>query len=39
MITAYIVQVQGYACAVGSAALNQKLSRERANNVVLAFLE
>ena len=37
-ITAYIVQVQGYASAVGSAALNQKLSRERADNV-LAFLE
>ena len=37
-ITAYIIQVQGYASAVGSAALNQKLSMERANNV-LAFLE
>lgn len=37
-ITAYIVQVQGYASAVGSVALNQKLSMERANNV-LAFLE
>jgi OOP family OmpA-OmpF porin len=37
-ITAYIIQVQGYASAVGSAALNQKLSMERANNV-LAYLE
>ncbi len=37
-ITAYIIQVQGYASAVGSAALNQKLSLERAENV-LAFLE
>jgi OmpA-OmpF porin, OOP family len=37
-IDAYIIQVQGYASAVGSAALNQKLSMERANNV-LAFLE
>ncbi len=37
-ITAYIIQVQGYASAVGSAALNQKLSMERANNV-LAILE
>ncbi len=37
-ITAYIIQVQGYASAVGSAALNQKLSLERADNV-LAFLE
>jgi OmpA-OmpF porin, OOP family len=37
-ITAYIIQVQGYASAVGSAALNQKLCMERANDV-LAFLE
>jgi len=37
-ITAYIVQVQGYASAVGSVALNQKLSSERADSV-LAFLE
>ena len=34
----YIIQVQGYASAVGSAALNQKLSSERAN-AVTAFLE
>ena len=37
-INGYIIQVQGYASAVGSAALNQKLSMERADNV-LAFLE
>jgi OOP family OmpA-OmpF porin len=37
-ITAYIIQVQGYASAVGSVALNQKLSLERADNV-LEFLE
>jgi OOP family OmpA-OmpF porin len=37
-ITAYILQVQGYASAVGSAALNQKLSSERAN-AVTAVLE
>jgi OmpA-OmpF porin, OOP family len=37
-INAYIIQVQGYASAVGSAALNQKLSAERADNV-LTFLE
>jgi OOP family OmpA-OmpF porin len=37
-INAYIIQVQGYASAVGSAALNQKLSLERADGV-LAFLE
>ena len=33
-ITAYIIQVQGYASKVGSAALNQKLSQERATNVL-----
>lgn len=37
-ITAYIIQVQGYASKVGSAALNEKLSMQRADNV-LAFLE
>ncbi len=37
-VTAYILQVQGYASKVGSAALNQKLSTERAENVT-SFLE
>jgi OmpA-OmpF porin, OOP family len=37
-ITAYIIQVQGYASKVGSAALNQTLSAERADHV-LEFLE
>jgi len=37
-ITGYVIQVQGYASKVGSAALNQTLSTERANNV-LQFLE
>jgi OOP family OmpA-OmpF porin len=37
-IKAYILQVQGYASAVGSAALNQRLSSERAANVT-DFLE
>jgi outer membrane protein OmpA-like peptidoglycan-associated protein len=37
-ITAYILQVKGYASKVGSAALNQKLSTERAENVT-SFLE
>ena len=32
-VTAYILQVQGYASAVRSAALNQRLSSERANAV------
>jgi outer membrane protein OmpA-like peptidoglycan-associated protein len=33
-VTGYVIQVKGYASAVGSAALNQKLSQERAANVV-----
>jgi outer membrane protein OmpA-like peptidoglycan-associated protein len=37
-INAYILQVQGYASKVGSAALNQKLSSERAD-AVTAILE
>ncbi len=34
-ITAYIIQVQGYASKVGSAAFNQKLSTERAPKTLL----
>ncbi len=37
-INGYIIQVQGYASAVGSAALDQKLSLERADHV-LEFIE
>jgi OmpA-OmpF porin, OOP family len=37
-ITAYIILVKGYASKVGSAALNQRLSTERAENVT-DFLE
>src|SRR5271169_4068150 len=37
-IKGYIIQVQGYASKVGSAALNQRLSMERADHV-LEFLE
>jgi OmpA-OmpF porin, OOP family len=37
-VTGYVIQVKGYASAVGSAALNQKLSTERAN-AVTEFLE
>jgi OOP family OmpA-OmpF porin len=33
-ITAYIIQVQGYASKVGSAAMNQRLSAERADHVL-----
>jgi OmpA-OmpF porin, OOP family len=37
-ITGYVLQVQGYASAIGSAALNQRLSSERADHVT-EFLE
>jgi len=37
-VTAYILLVEGYASKVGSAALNQKLSAERAENVT-TYLE
>ena len=33
-VKGYVIQVQGYASKVGSAALNQKLSQERATNVI-----
>lgn len=32
-IDGYVIQVKGYASAIGSSAMNQKLSTERANNV------
>jgi OmpA-OmpF porin, OOP family len=38
-ITAYILQVQGYASAVGSAALNQRLSSERAEAVTAVLVQ
>lgn len=37
-LTGYVIQVKGYASSVGSAALNQRLSEERAANVI-DFLE
>jgi OmpA-OmpF porin, OOP family len=37
-VTGYVIQVKGYASAVGSASLNQKLSIERAN-AVTQYLE
>lgn len=37
-VEGYVIQVKGFASAVGSSALNQKLSTERANNVT-EFLE
>ena len=38
-ITGYMIQVKGYASAVGSVALNQKLSEDRANNVATIMLQ
>ena len=38
-ITAYMIQVKGYASSVGSASLNQKLSEDRANNVTHILLQ
>lgn len=38
-VTAYMIQVKGYASSVGSATLNQKLSEDRANNVTNILLQ
>ena len=38
-ITGYMIQVKGYASSTGSVALNQKLSEERANNVVNLLIQ
>lgn len=38
-ITAYTIQVKGYASSVGSASLNQKLSEDRANSVTQFLLQ
>jgi len=38
-INGYMVQVKGYASSVGSVALNQKLSEDRANNVSNILLQ
>jgi outer membrane protein OmpA-like peptidoglycan-associated protein len=38
-INGFMVQVKGYASASGSASLNQKLSEDRANNVVNILLQ
>jgi outer membrane protein OmpA-like peptidoglycan-associated protein len=38
-VNGYMIQVKGYASASGSAALNQKLSEERANNVSNILLQ
>ena len=38
-ITAYTIQVKGYASKVGSASLNQTLSEDRANNVTQFLMQ
>jgi OOP family OmpA-OmpF porin len=38
-VNGYVIQVKGYASASGSAALNQKLSEDRANNVTNVLLQ
>ena len=38
-VKGYMVEVKGYASAVGSVALNQKLSEERASNVTTILLQ
>jgi outer membrane protein OmpA-like peptidoglycan-associated protein len=37
--TGYIIQVKGYADSGGNAAMNQKLSMERAQNVIAFLLQ
>ena len=37
--TGYIIQVKGYADSSGNAAMNQKLSMERAQNVIAFLLQ
>lgn len=38
-VTGYMIQVKGYASSSGNAALNQKLSEDRAENVVKILLQ
>jgi outer membrane protein OmpA-like peptidoglycan-associated protein len=38
-VNGYMIEVKGYASAVGSAAINQKLSQERAQNVTDVLLQ
>jgi len=38
-VNGYMIEVKGYASATGSAALNQKLSEQRANNVSTILLQ
>lgn len=38
-VNGYMIQVKGYASATGSAAINQKLSEQRANNVSTILLQ
>jgi OmpA-OmpF porin, OOP family len=38
-LTGYIIQVKGFADSSGNAAMNQKLSMERAQNVIAFLLQ
>ena len=38
-INAYMIEIKGYASSVGSAALNQKLSEDRASNVANVLMQ
>ena len=38
-VNGYMIEVKGYASSVGSVALNQKLSEDRANNVTTILLQ
>jgi OmpA-OmpF porin, OOP family len=38
-VNGYVIEVKGYASSSGSAALNQKLSQERANNVTNVLIQ
>ena len=38
-VTAYMIEVKGYASSTGSASVNQKLSEDRANNVTNILLQ
>jgi OmpA-OmpF porin, OOP family len=38
-VNGYMIEVKGYASATGSAAVNQKLSEDRANNVTTFLLQ
>ena len=38
-VAGYMIEVKGFASATGNAAMNQKLSEDRANNVTTVLLQ